>query len=135
MSSHIFSSDGDVVVIEDGFFSWSHDGSPCLQRINMKLKIGALVAVVGNVGSGKSSLLSAMLGEMERRRGYVSIKVIIKMFIITCYLIDVWICFNHILGEIKLLIMYSNSFCLLMLLIIETEQFPVIDQPAPWSMT
>ncbi|KAG7215736.1 hypothetical protein INR49_021957, partial [Caranx melampygus] len=67
-------SDGDAVVIEDGFFSWSHDGSPCLQRINMKVKIGALVAVVGNVGSGKSSLLSAMLGEMERRRGYVSIK-------------------------------------------------------------
>lgn len=31
--------------------------------------------------------------------------------------------------------MYSNSFCLLMLLIIETEQFPVNDQPAPWSMT
>uniref|UniRef100_A0A3B4WXX9 ABC-type glutathione-S-conjugate transporter n=1 Tax=Seriola lalandi dorsalis TaxID=1841481 RepID=A0A3B4WXX9_SERLL len=67
-------SDGDGVVIEGGFFSWSHDCSPCLQRINMKAKTGTLVAVVGHIGSGKSSLLSAMLGEMERRRGSVSIK-------------------------------------------------------------
>ncbi|XP_040914476.1 multidrug resistance-associated protein 1-like [Toxotes jaculatrix] len=68
------STDGDGVVIEDGFFSWSREGSPCLQRINMKVKTGSLVAVVGHVGSGKSSLLSAMLGEMERRRGFISIK-------------------------------------------------------------
>uniref|UniRef100_A0A8D3E5I5 ABC-type glutathione-S-conjugate transporter n=1 Tax=Scophthalmus maximus TaxID=52904 RepID=A0A8D3E5I5_SCOMX len=68
------SSDGDGVVIEDGFFSWSHDGSPCLRRINVKVKTGSLVAVVGHVASGKSSLLAAMLGEMARRRGFVSIK-------------------------------------------------------------
>ncbi|XP_071328193.1 multidrug resistance-associated protein 1-like isoform X2 [Trachinotus anak] len=67
-------SDGDSVVIEGGDFSWFHDGPPCLQRINMKVKTGTLVAVVGHVGSGKSSLLSAMLGEMERRCGFVSIK-------------------------------------------------------------
>uniref|UniRef100_A0A8C1UB62 Multidrug resistance-associated protein 1 n=1 Tax=Cyprinus carpio TaxID=7962 RepID=A0A8C1UB62_CYPCA len=35
---------------------------------------GALVAVVGHVGSGKSSLLSALLGEMQKQEGYVSIK-------------------------------------------------------------
>uniref|UniRef100_A0A8P4G3W9 ABC-type glutathione-S-conjugate transporter n=1 Tax=Dicentrarchus labrax TaxID=13489 RepID=A0A8P4G3W9_DICLA len=64
----------DCVVIEGGSFSWTSDGLPCLQGINMKVKTGLLVAVVGNVGSGKSSLLSAMLGEMERRSGFVSIK-------------------------------------------------------------
>uniref|UniRef100_A0A671WVL8 ABC-type glutathione-S-conjugate transporter n=1 Tax=Sparus aurata TaxID=8175 RepID=A0A671WVL8_SPAAU len=57
-----------------GSFSWTNDGLPCLQRINMKVKTGFLVAVVGHVGSGKSSLLSAMLGEMERRSGFISIK-------------------------------------------------------------
>lgn len=66
---------GDGVVIEDGFFSWSNDGPPSLQRINVKLRTGSLVAVVGHVGSGKSSLLSAILGEMERRSGFISIKV------------------------------------------------------------
>ena len=33
------------------------------------------MAVVGHVGSGKSSLLSAMLGEMEKLEGTVSVKV------------------------------------------------------------
>uniref|UniRef100_A0A8B9RNF7 Multidrug resistance-associated protein 1 n=1 Tax=Astyanax mexicanus TaxID=7994 RepID=A0A8B9RNF7_ASTMX len=36
--------------------------------------LGALVAVVGHVGSGKSSLLSALLGEMHKQEGDVSIK-------------------------------------------------------------
>uniref|UniRef100_A0A671X1D2 ABC-type glutathione-S-conjugate transporter n=1 Tax=Sparus aurata TaxID=8175 RepID=A0A671X1D2_SPAAU len=72
--THALSSDGDSVVIEGGSFSWTNDGLPCLQRINMKVKTGFLVAVVGHVGSGKSSLLSAMLGEMERRSGFISIK-------------------------------------------------------------
>lgn len=33
------------------------------------------MAVVGTVGSGKSSLMSAMLGEMENVHGHVTIKV------------------------------------------------------------
>lgn len=73
--NHVLSSDGDDVVIKDGSFSWTNDGPPCLQWINMKVKSGSLVAVVGHVGSGKSSLLSTMLGEMEKRSGFVSIKV------------------------------------------------------------
>uniref|UniRef100_A0A8C9YNI7 ABC-type glutathione-S-conjugate transporter n=1 Tax=Sander lucioperca TaxID=283035 RepID=A0A8C9YNI7_SANLU len=67
--THTFS-----VMIEGGTFSWTNEGLPCLQRISMKVKTGSLVAVVGHVGSGKSSLLAAMLGEMERRSGSVSIK-------------------------------------------------------------
>ena len=36
---------------------------------------GQLVAVVGTVGSGKSSLMSAMLGEMENVHGHITVKV------------------------------------------------------------
>merc|ERR1711937_205193 len=36
-----------------------------LRNITTTIKPGSLVAVVGSVGSGKSSLLSAILGEME----------------------------------------------------------------------
>ncbi len=36
---------------------------------------GSLVAVVGHVGSGKSSLLSAMLGEIEKNSGHVTVSV------------------------------------------------------------
>ena len=41
----------------------------------MRVNEGDLVAVVGAVGAGKSSLLSAMLGEME------TIKVITVIYI------------------------------------------------------
>uniref|UniRef100_A0AAZ3S2E9 ABC-type glutathione-S-conjugate transporter n=1 Tax=Oncorhynchus tshawytscha TaxID=74940 RepID=A0AAZ3S2E9_ONCTS len=65
---------GDGVVIDSGTFGWSKEGPPCLMRINVRVKKGSLVAVVGHVGSGKSSLLSAMLGETEKRSGHVSVK-------------------------------------------------------------
>uniref|UniRef100_A0A8C1M4B9 ABC-type glutathione-S-conjugate transporter n=1 Tax=Cyprinus carpio TaxID=7962 RepID=A0A8C1M4B9_CYPCA len=69
-----FKSDVDGVVFENGTFSWSKDGPPCLKRISVRVPCGSLVAVVGHVGSGKSSLLSAMLGETEKRSGAVSVK-------------------------------------------------------------
>ena len=40
-------------------------GSETLQNINLDVKKGSLVAVVGMVGSGKSSLLSALLGNKK----------------------------------------------------------------------
>lgn len=46
-----------------------------VDRINIHVPRGSLVAVVGHVGSGKSSLLSAMLGETEKRSGRVVVKV------------------------------------------------------------
>uniref|UniRef100_A0A3Q1KB76 ABC-type glutathione-S-conjugate transporter n=1 Tax=Anabas testudineus TaxID=64144 RepID=A0A3Q1KB76_ANATE len=67
-------SDGEDVVIENGTFGWSAEGPPCLKRINVRVPRGSLVAVVGHVGSGKSSLLSAMLGETEKRSGCVTVK-------------------------------------------------------------
>ena len=44
-----------------------------LKNIDLNIVSGNLVAVVGTVGSGKSSLLSALLGEMERCSGSVEI--------------------------------------------------------------
>uniref|UniRef100_A0A9J8D7L8 ABC-type glutathione-S-conjugate transporter n=1 Tax=Cyprinus carpio carpio TaxID=630221 RepID=A0A9J8D7L8_CYPCA len=69
-----FAMNVDGVVFENGTFSWSKDGPPCLKRISVRVPCGSLVAVVGHVGSGKSSLLSAMLGETEKRSGAVSVK-------------------------------------------------------------
>lgn len=49
--------------------------------INLDVPDGKLVAVVGQVGAGKSSLISAFLGEMEKLQGRVYVKVGIVLFI------------------------------------------------------
>ena len=46
-----------------------------LCSIDLHVKPGQLVAVVGQVGAGKSSLIQALLGEMEKHGGNVSLKV------------------------------------------------------------
>ncbi|VTJ83520.1 Hypothetical predicted protein [Marmota monax] len=55
-------------------FSWDKTGIPVLKDLNMKIPEGALVAIVGHVGSGKSSVLSAILGEMQKLTGVVQRK-------------------------------------------------------------
>ena len=47
----------------------------------MNISPGSLVAVVGTVGAGKSSLLSAMLGNMHKCSGDLIIKVGILIYI------------------------------------------------------
>uniref|UniRef100_A0A8C3D2D7 Multidrug resistance-associated protein 1 n=1 Tax=Cairina moschata TaxID=8855 RepID=A0A8C3D2D7_CAIMO len=42
--------------------------------INFTVPEGSLIAVVGQVGCGKSSLLSALLGEMDKKEGHVVVK-------------------------------------------------------------
>uniref|UniRef100_A0A4W6CQ51 ATP-binding cassette, sub-family C (CFTR/MRP), member 2 n=1 Tax=Lates calcarifer TaxID=8187 RepID=A0A4W6CQ51_LATCA len=44
------------------------------QCVSLDIKPGRLVAVVGAVGSGKSSLMSALLGEMHSTKGFINIQ-------------------------------------------------------------
>ncbi|XP_065431845.1 ATP-binding cassette sub-family C member 2-like isoform X3 [Chrysemys picta bellii] len=55
-------------------FRWEKTGPSILNNLNMTISEGSLVAVVGQVGSGKSSLLSAILGEMNKFEGIVQRK-------------------------------------------------------------
>uniref|UniRef100_A0A8C8RV48 ABC-type glutathione-S-conjugate transporter n=1 Tax=Pelusios castaneus TaxID=367368 RepID=A0A8C8RV48_9SAUR len=62
------------ITVRNGTFSWCRGSSPCLKRINLTVPQGCLLAVVGQVGAGKSSLLSALLGELQKVDGDVAIK-------------------------------------------------------------
>ncbi|KAM4632385.1 multidrug resistance-associated protein 1-like isoform 2-T2 [Discoglossus pictus] len=62
------------ISVEDGTFTWSSSDAPSLKSINIQIPKGGLVAVVGQVGCGKTSLLSALLGEMEKVEGTVAMK-------------------------------------------------------------
>ena len=44
-----------------------------LMDVSFRVKKGQLIAVVGSVGSGKSSLLSGLLGEMQLQQGKVRV--------------------------------------------------------------
>ncbi|CAH1713410.1 multidrug resistance-associated protein 1 isoform X1 [Aphis gossypii] len=69
------SDEKDPLVIENGTFTWGEPTDPpTLSNINLRVSSGQLVAVVGTVGSGKSSLVSAFLGEMEKVSGRVNTK-------------------------------------------------------------
>uniref|UniRef100_A0A8B9KN43 ATP-binding cassette, sub-family C (CFTR/MRP), member 3 n=1 Tax=Astyanax mexicanus TaxID=7994 RepID=A0A8B9KN43_ASTMX len=46
----------------------------CVCSINVMVPQGSLLAVVGHVGCGKSSLVAALLGEMEKLEGHISIR-------------------------------------------------------------
>ncbi|ROT73105.1 putative multidrug resistance-associated protein 1 isoform X4 [Penaeus vannamei] len=64
------------ITIENGTFAWGHDdedGKPVLHNLDIEIEEGSLVAVVGSVGAGKSSLCSAILGEMEKQSGRVNV--------------------------------------------------------------
>ncbi|KAL1466255.1 hypothetical protein MTO96_042863, partial [Rhipicephalus appendiculatus] len=60
--------------VRNGSFAWTKDEEPVLRDLEVQVPKGALVAIVGQVGSGKSSLLSALLGDMERIEGSVNVQ-------------------------------------------------------------
>ncbi|XP_070201853.1 multidrug resistance-associated protein 1-like [Littorina saxatilis] len=64
-----------AVSIIHGSFTWDNQVAlPTLRKIDLDIPDGKLVAVVGQVGTGKSSLVSAILGEMEKVEGRVVVK-------------------------------------------------------------
>uniref|UniRef100_A0A8C3KKR0 Canalicular multispecific organic anion transporter 1 n=1 Tax=Calidris pygmaea TaxID=425635 RepID=A0A8C3KKR0_9CHAR len=63
-----------AVRFSEATFAWEQDGNAAIRDITLDIVPGSLVAVVGAVGSGKSSLVSAMLGEMENVKGHINIQ-------------------------------------------------------------
>ncbi|KAL6843839.1 hypothetical protein ACP4OV_026410 [Aristida adscensionis] len=54
-----------AISIRNGYFSWESEAErPTLSNVNLDVPVGSLVAIVGSTGEGKTSLVSAMLGEI-----------------------------------------------------------------------
>ncbi|CAK9166893.1 unnamed protein product [Ilex paraguariensis] len=61
-----------AIEIVDGNFAWDVTSpNPTLKDINLRVSHGMRVAVCGTVGSGKSSLISSILGEMPKISGAI----------------------------------------------------------------
>lgn len=69
--------------MNDCDFNWdgAEGDKPALSRISLKVKRGQKVAIVGDVGCGKSSLLAALLGQIRQTRGEP-----VKMYGTTAYM-------------------------------------------------
>lgn len=68
-----------ALVVQDANFEWeeTQGGGPTdklfqVQNITMQVKRGSLTAIIGRVGSGKSSLLQGLIGDMRLISGHVS---------------------------------------------------------------
>lgn len=67
--SHELKDESNMVELKDATLAWGEKTQ--LHNIDLNIKKGSLTAIVGQVGSGKSSLLQAILGEMDLVSGSV----------------------------------------------------------------
>lgn len=64
--------------VQDAIFEWEETQGETttkpfqVKNITMQIKRGSLTAVVGRIGSGKSSLMQGLIGEMRKISGEVS---------------------------------------------------------------
>ncbi|XP_063164727.1 ATP-binding cassette sub-family C member 9 isoform X1 [Candoia aspera] len=63
--------DDYAIKVTNGYFSWG-SGLATLSSIDIRIPTGQMTMIVGQVGCGKSSLLLAILGEMQTLEGKVT---------------------------------------------------------------
>ena len=64
----------ESVKVRDATFTWDRKvAQPCLENINLVARKGELTCIVGRVASGKSSLLLAILGDLWKVKGGVTV--------------------------------------------------------------
>ncbi|XP_043846485.1 ATP-binding cassette sub-family C member 4 [Dromiciops gliroides] len=74
-SIHPLTDEKALVHVQDFTSYWDKASEiPTLQNLSFTVRPRELLAVVGPVGSGKSSLLSAVLGELPRYEGLVNVR-------------------------------------------------------------
>ncbi|KAK2579439.1 hypothetical protein KPH14_002650 [Odynerus spinipes] len=68
------SESNDSIIIERGCAKWfASENEYTLQNINIRARPGELIAIVGQVGSGKSSLLNVILKELKLYSGTIQV--------------------------------------------------------------
>ncbi|CAG9327096.1 unnamed protein product [Blepharisma stoltei] len=62
---------GDKILMKNCTFAYGDKN--ILKNISLEVKQGEFVAVVGEVGSGKSSLLNSIMGELKIKEGFINV--------------------------------------------------------------
>lgn len=75
----VLASVGDSIDITDASLVWDHNQRPpTLQNLEISISRGDFICIVGKVGSGKSSFLSALLGSNMTTINYFFIRLMQK---------------------------------------------------------
>ncbi|EGT59327.1 CBN-MRP-4 protein [Caenorhabditis brenneri] len=72
---HRARDNNDVICVKDATLSWESGEQqpiPSLSNISFTVRRGQLVTIVGRVGAGKTSMLQALMGEMEKLSGSIA---------------------------------------------------------------
>ncbi|WVQ85431.1 hypothetical protein IAT38_007596 [Cryptococcus sp. DSM 104549] len=89
-----------VVTIKGGEFRWLESSAePILQDIDLEVTKGELIGLIGRVGDGKSSLLGAILGEMTRSDGSVTVRGNVAYFSQTSWILSATVKDNIVFGH------------------------------------
>ena len=72
----IASSSDVAISVEEASFAWDRSASstPALDALSFTVPRGGLIGIIGSVGAGKTTLFSALLGEVVKLRGSVSLR-------------------------------------------------------------
>ena len=62
-----------AIECKDASIGWSEEDAPILTDLNLKIEKGKLYCVIGNTGSGKSTLISSIYGESIVKSGKVQV--------------------------------------------------------------
>ncbi|CAF0918354.1 unnamed protein product [Adineta ricciae] len=101
ISKSTIDTEGNILTIVNGSFQWSNsnDDPLVLKNVNLKVRQGSLTAFVGTVGSGKSSILAALLGEMNKVDGEVHINGTIAYVPQTAWILNATLKQNILFGR------------------------------------
>ncbi|KAF4960481.1 hypothetical protein FGADI_923 [Fusarium gaditjirri] len=60
-----------LMIVSEASFGWSKTEAPVLSNISFPIRKSYFTFVIGSVGSGKSTLMKALLGELQPSKGFI----------------------------------------------------------------
>ncbi|CAK7208856.1 hypothetical protein SCUCBS95973_000253 [Sporothrix curviconia] len=68
-----------IVMLQNVSLGWDAGHEPILTGVNLTVKKGAKIAIIGPVGSGKTLLLKGIIGEAHQAHGQISLPPVVSL--------------------------------------------------------
>ena len=103
----------NAIEAKNASFMWDADHHiPTLNNLSFSVKKGSCIAIVGKVGSGKSSILSALIGDMVKAGGRVNVNGSVAYVPQQAWIQNATLKYNVIFGQKMSPAVYRKARCL-----------------------